>query len=94
MMRSRLARRLSRTAARDPGYRAYGGSHATLDAADLSRGMDIAALLHPGHQHSPRLLPGMTAMAVTENYDAVFFQYSLWPGSRSARGLDNSRPYD
>ncbi|MGO8878322.1 MAG: glycosyltransferase family 2 protein [Desulfomonilaceae bacterium] len=49
----------------------YGRNQKTCYAEALKSGADVIVMLHPDYQYSPRLVPAMAAMIVSEEYDVV-----------------------
>ncbi|MDA8405581.1 MAG: glycosyltransferase family 2 protein [Deltaproteobacteria bacterium] len=49
----------------------YGRNQKTCYAEALKSGADVIVMLHPDYQYSPRLVPAMAAMIVSEEYDLV-----------------------
>lgn len=49
----------------------YGRNQKTCYAEALRSGADVIVMLHPDYQYSPRLVPAMAAMIVSEEYDVV-----------------------
>jgi glycosyltransferase involved in cell wall biosynthesis len=66
---------------RHPRNRGYGGNQKTCYAAALERGADIVVMLHPDYQYSPKLVPAMAAMLVSDHYDAVLASRILGGGA-------------
>jgi glycosyltransferase involved in cell wall biosynthesis len=61
--------------------RGYGGNQKTCYRAALDRGADIIIMLHPDYQYTPRLIPAMAAMLVSDQYDAVLASRILGGGA-------------
>lgn len=65
--------------ARDMGIRAflhdrnygYGRNQKTCYTEAIKSGADVIVMLHPDYQYSPKLVPAMAAMVVSEEYDVV-----------------------
>jgi glycosyltransferase involved in cell wall biosynthesis len=66
---------------RHPQNRGYGGNQKTCYEAALSRGADIVIMLHPDYQYTPKLVPAMAAMLVSDYYDAVLASRILGGGA-------------
>jgi len=49
----------------------YGRNQKTCYAEALKSGADVIVMLHPDYQYSPRLVPAIAAMIVSEEYDVV-----------------------
>jgi glycosyltransferase involved in cell wall biosynthesis/DNA-binding beta-propeller fold protein YncE len=49
----------------------YGGNQKTCYTEALSRGADIAVMLHPDYQYDPRLVPSMASLIASGVYDVV-----------------------
>jgi glycosyltransferase involved in cell wall biosynthesis len=49
----------------------YGRNQKTCYAEALKSEADVIVMLHPDYQYSPRLVPAMAAMIVSEEYDVV-----------------------
>lgn len=49
----------------------YGRNQKTCYTEALRSGADVIVMLHPDYQYSPRLVPAMAAMIVSEEYDVV-----------------------
>jgi glycosyltransferase involved in cell wall biosynthesis len=63
--------------------RGYGGNQKTCYRAALERGADIVVMLHPDYQYSPRLVPAMASMIVSEEFDVVLGSRILGKGALS-----------
>jgi glycosyltransferase involved in cell wall biosynthesis len=61
--------------------RGYGGNQKTCYQAALERGADIVVMLHPDYQYTPKLVPAMAAMLVSDHYDAVLASRILGRGA-------------
>jgi glycosyltransferase involved in cell wall biosynthesis len=61
--------------------RGYGGNQKTCYQAALERGADIVVMLHPDYQYTPRLVPAMASMLVSDHYDAVLASRILGRGA-------------
>ncbi|MGB6064959.1 MAG: glycosyltransferase family 2 protein [Desulfomonilaceae bacterium] len=67
----RLARQLGiRCFLHDRNY-GYGRNQKTCYTEALKLGADVVVMLHPDYQYSPKLVPAMAAMIVSEEYDVV-----------------------
>ncbi len=49
----------------------YGRNQKTCYAEALKYGADVIVMLHPDYQYSPKLVPAMAAMIVSEEYEMV-----------------------
>lgn len=49
----------------------YGRNQKTCYSEALKSGADVIVMLHPDYQYSPKLVPAMAAMIVSEEYDMV-----------------------
>jgi glycosyltransferase involved in cell wall biosynthesis len=49
----------------------YGGNQKSCYAAALEQGADIVVMLHPDYQYTPKLIPAMTYLLASEEYDVV-----------------------
>lgn len=66
-----LARELGiRSFLHDKNY-GYGRNQKTCYAEALKSGADVAVMLHPDYQYSPKLVSAMAAMVVSGEYDVV-----------------------
>jgi len=67
----KLARQLGiRSFLHDKNY-GYGRNQKTCYSEALKSEADVIVMLHPDYQYSPRLVPAMAAMIVSEEYDVV-----------------------
>jgi glycosyltransferase involved in cell wall biosynthesis len=67
----KLARKMGiRSFLHDRNY-GYGRNQKTCYSEALKFGADVIVMLHPDYQYSPRLVPAMAAMIVSEEYDVV-----------------------
>jgi len=67
----KLARKIGiRSFLHDRNY-GYGRNQKTCYSEALKLGADVIVMLHPDYQYSPRLVPAMAAMIVSEEYDVV-----------------------
>ena len=78
-----LARELGIATIRHDHNIGYGGNQKTCYQAALSRGADIIVMLHPDYQYSPKLVPAMTAMIASEEFDCVLASRILGTGALS-----------
>jgi len=67
----RVARELGITTFVHAHNRGYGANQKTCYAAALERGADIAVMLHPDYQYTPRLITAMAALIASDVYDVV-----------------------
>ena len=68
---TRLAKEIGiRCFVHDKNY-GYGRNQKTCYAEALKLDADVIVMLHPDYQYSPRLVPAMAAMIVSEEYDVV-----------------------
>jgi len=67
----RVARELGITTFVHAHNRGYGANQKTCYAAALERGADIAVMLHPDYQYTPRLITAMAALIAADVYDVV-----------------------
>ena len=56
--------------AHDKNY-GYGRNQKTCYSEALKSEADVIVMLHPDYQYSPKLVPAMAAMVVSEEYDVV-----------------------
>jgi glycosyltransferase involved in cell wall biosynthesis len=82
----RVARELGITTLVHEKNRGYGGNQKTCYAAALERGADIAVMLHPDYQYTPRLITAMAALIANDVYDVVLGSRIL-VGSAIAGGM-------
>lgn len=67
----RLAREMGiRAFLHDRNY-GYGRNQKTCYTEAIKSGADVIVMLHPDYQYSPKLVPAMAAMVVSEEYDVV-----------------------
>jgi glycosyltransferase involved in cell wall biosynthesis len=67
-----IARTLPKTVVfRHPENRGYGGNQKTCYRLALDRGADIAIMVHPDYQYTPKLIPAMASLIGNELYDCV-----------------------
>jgi glycosyltransferase involved in cell wall biosynthesis len=78
-----IAHELGLHTIRHENNRGYGGNQKTCYRAALARGADIIIMLHPDYQYTPRLIPAMAAMLVSDQYDAVLASRILGGGALS-----------
>jgi glycosyltransferase involved in cell wall biosynthesis len=83
-----LANRLGIHTIRHPKNRGYGGNQKTCYKEALKRGADVAIMLHPDYQYTPKLLVAMASLVAIGQYDIVL-------GSRIISGgtLRGGMPY-
>jgi glycosyltransferase involved in cell wall biosynthesis len=81
-----VARELGITTLVHERNRGYGGNQKTCYAAALERGADIAVMLHPDYQYTPRLITAMAALIADDVYDVVLGSRIL-VGSAIAGGM-------
>ena len=63
-----------------PATRGYGGNQKTCYREGLKLEADVFIMLHPDYQYTPKLIPAMASMVVSEEYDLVL-------GSRILGGM-------
>ena len=63
-----------------PANRGYGGNQKTCYREALKLKADVFIMLHPDYQYTPKLIPAMVSMVVSEEYDLVL-------GSRILGGM-------
>lgn len=63
-----------------PANRGYGGNQKTCFREALKLKADVVIMLHPDYQYTPKLIPAMASMVVSEEYDLVL-------GSRILGGM-------
>jgi len=78
---TRVGRELGIEVVVHPRSRGYGGNQKTCYGVALERGADIAVMLHPDYQYTPRLVPAMAAMIASGEYDAVLGSRILGGGA-------------
>jgi len=61
----------------------YGGNVKRCLQHGLDAGADIIILLHPDYQYTPKLIPAMSAMLATEEYDLVLASRTSGKGALS-----------
>jgi glycosyltransferase involved in cell wall biosynthesis len=49
----------------------YGGNQKSCYQAALAQGADIVIMLHPDYQYTPKLIPAMTHLLASEEFDVV-----------------------
>ncbi len=77
--------------AKDMGIRAflhdrnygYGRNQKTCYTEAIKSGADVIVMLHPDYQYSPKLVPAMAAMVVSDEYDVVLGSRILGGSTRS-----------
>lgn len=79
-----LARSLGLHVVVHPKNRGYGGNQKTCYREALSRGADIAVMVHPDHQYDPKSVPALVAPLLRGECDAVFGSRML--GGRPLEG--------
>jgi glycosyltransferase involved in cell wall biosynthesis len=79
-----IARRLGLRTLVHQTNRGYGGNQKTCYTEALRLGADVAAMLHPDYQYTPRLLPAMIGMITDGPFDAVLGSRVL--GGRALAG--------
>ena len=62
--------------------RGYGANQKTCYTAALELGADVAVMLHPDYQYTPRLLPAMISMLTDGPFDVVLGSRILGGGAR------------
>jgi len=75
-----VAERLGVPTVIHPANRGYGGNQKTCYREALKLKADVFIMLHPDYQYSPKLIPAMASMVVSEEYDLVL-------GSRILGGM-------
>jgi glycosyltransferase involved in cell wall biosynthesis len=79
----RVAREMGiRSYLHDRNY-GYGRNQKTCYTEALQAGADVIVMLHPDYQYSPKLVPAMAAMVVSEEYDVVLGSRILGGCARS-----------
>jgi len=85
----KIAKSLPKTIAyRHPQNRGYGGNQKTCYKLALERGADIAIMVHPDYQYTPKLIPAMASMIAYGEFDAVLASRILGIGA-----LEGGMPY-
>ncbi len=79
-----LARSLGLTVFVHPANRGYGGNQKTCYREALTRGADIAVMVHPDHQYDPKIIPQLIEPLLAGSADAVFGSRML--GGRAREG--------
>jgi len=69
---------------RHDANRGYGGNQKTCYALALERGADIAIMVHPDYQYTPKLIPAMASMIGNQLYHCVIGSRIL--GGQAWRG--------
>src|SRR5262249_19987888 len=64
-----------------PRNRGYGGNQKTCYTQALARGADIAVMLHPDYQYSPKLIGAMTWLVGSGEFDVVLGSRILGTGA-------------
>lgn len=62
----------------------YGGNQKSCYSLALERGADIVVMLHPDYQYTPKLIPAMTYLIASGEYDVVLGSRIL--GGRAMKG--------
>ena len=75
-----LARSLGLTVIEHDTNKGYGGNQKTCYREALKLKADVFIMLHPDYQYTPKLIPAMVSMVVSEEYDLVL-------GSRILGGM-------
>jgi glycosyltransferase involved in cell wall biosynthesis len=81
---SALARKLRLHTITHPENRGYGGNQKTCYREALRRGADIAVMLHPDFQYTPKLLPALVHCVATGLFDVALGSRIL--GGRALEG--------
>jgi glycosyltransferase involved in cell wall biosynthesis len=79
-----IARSLGLHVVVHPKNRGYGGNQKTCYREALSRGADVAVMVHPDHQYDPKCVPELVAPLLRGQCDAVFGSRML--GGRPLEG--------
>lgn len=80
-----IARKLSNTFVfKHPNNRGYGGNQKTCYKLALERNADIAIMVHPDYQYTPKLIPAMASLIGNELYHCVLASRIL--GGYALRG--------
>ncbi len=79
-----IARRLGLRTLVHETNRGYGGNQKTCYAEALRLGADVAVMLHPDYQYTPKLLPAIIGLIVAGPFDAVLGSRVL--GGRALAG--------
>jgi glycosyltransferase involved in cell wall biosynthesis len=66
-----VAERLGLVVLKHPNNRGYGGNQKTCYREALRLGADVAVMLHPDYQYSPKLVVAMASMIASGQYDVV-----------------------
>ncbi len=61
----------------------YGRNQKTCYTEAIKSGADVIVMLHPDYQYSPRLVPAIAAMVVSDEYDVVLGSRILGGSTRS-----------
>lgn len=80
------AQKLGLHTIRHPKNRGYGGNQKTCYTEAIRRGADVAVMLHPDYQYSPKLVVAMASMVAVGQYDVVLGSRILC-GSAIAGGM-------
>jgi glycosyltransferase involved in cell wall biosynthesis len=78
-----VARRLGLHTLVHPKNRGYGGNQKTCYTAALERGADIAVMVHPDYQYTPKLVPALAHCIASGLYDVALGSRILGGGSLS-----------
>ena len=78
-----IAQALSLKTVRHQENKGYGANQKTCFELALSEGADIIIMVHPDYQYSPRLIPAMAFMIVSQEYDVVLGTRMLGRGALS-----------
>lgn len=70
-----------------PKNRGYGGNQKTCYRLARERGADIAVMIHPDHQYSPKYMPDMIRLMVDEGARAVFGSRMIHPENARKGGM-------
>jgi glycosyltransferase involved in cell wall biosynthesis len=61
----------------------YGGNQKTCYKEALNMGADIVVMLHPDYQYSPKIIPALTGLVASEEYDVAIGSRILGGKARS-----------
>ena len=78
-----IAQALSLKTVRHQENKGYGANQKTCFELALSEGADIIIMVHPDYQYSPRLIPAMAFMILSQEYDVVLGTRMLGRGALS-----------
>jgi glycosyltransferase involved in cell wall biosynthesis len=76
-----MARSLGIATIRHDRNQGYGSNQKTCYTAALARGADIAVMLHPDYQYTPKLVAAMASMIASEEFDVVLGSRILGRGA-------------